>query len=332
MRPPLVAYEAQKNIGDWEILPVGSFGILLRAEVTLRLPFATPLFQTMSGISVLRAPFSRLARSCTSSAVSPRSSVDAGEVAKFAAQAAQWWDPNGYAAPLHRMNPTRIAFVRAAIERRMHDLHGTGANSATERLPTHLPLAGVSLVDVGCGGGLATEPLARLGADVLGVDMSSNGIAVARAHAEWDPSLRDGLRYRVCAAEDLVAEDACFDAVLALEIIEHVAEPNKFLQDCSALVKPGGLLVVSTLNRTAASYALGIIAAERILRWLPEGTHDWSRFVAPHEVSATLEAEAGMVCDDLTGVSFNPIRNCFSLSTDVSVNYILTAHKASSPG
>lgn len=250
-------------------------------------------------------------------------SVDAGEVAKFDGQAAAWWDPTGAAAPLHRLNPVRVAFVRAALERRAAEV---GAPSARRGVP---PLAGVSLVDVGCGGGLVTEPLARLGADVLGVDMSEVGIAVARAHAAADPGLaRAGrLRYEQRAVEELVADGAAFDAVLALEVIEHVAEPSQFLRDCATLVKPGGLLVLSTLNRTAASYALGIVAAERILRWLPEGTHDWSRFPTPYEVSVSLETEGGLVCEEVAGLSFNPLRNSFSLSEDTSVNYILTARK-----
>jgi 2-polyprenyl-6-hydroxyphenyl methylase / 3-demethylubiquinone-9 3-methyltransferase len=277
-----------------------------------------------------------LRRSCRSASQSSArqgpaagSSVDPGEVAKFAAQAAQWWDPNGYAAPLHRMNPVRIAFIRAAIERRMSEL-GAGREQPARRAP----LVGASILDVGCGGGLATEPLARLGADVLGVDMAAEGIAVARAHADQDCGLAaaGNLRYEVCAAEDLVARGAAFDAVLALEVVEHVAEPNQFLRNCAALVKPGGLLVLSTLNRTAASYALGVVAAERVLRWLPEGTHDWSRFPTPHEVAASLESEGGLRCDEVVGVSFNPLSNSFSLSADTSINYILTAVKPPVPG
>jgi 2-polyprenyl-6-hydroxyphenyl methylase / 3-demethylubiquinone-9 3-methyltransferase len=256
-------------------------------------------------------------------------SVDEGEVAKFNVQAAKWWDPNGYAAPLHRMNPVRIAFIRAAIERRRAEVAGAAADDSAAALAAQKPLSGVSIVDVGCGGGLVTEPLARLGADVLGVDMSVEGVSVARAHAARDPFFKAGgrLRYEVRAVEDLVAESAGFDTVLALEVVEHVAKPEEFLRNCAAVVKPGGLLVLSTLNRTVASYALGIVAAERILRWLPEGTHNWSRFPTPHEVSLALEVDGGMVCDEVAGMSFNLFRNSFYLSEDTSVNYIMTAVK-----
>jgi 2-polyprenyl-6-hydroxyphenyl methylase / 3-demethylubiquinone-9 3-methyltransferase len=255
------------------------------------------------------------------------SSVDPTEVAKFAAQAGKWWDPNGYAAPLHRMNPVRVAFIRAAIENRMSNL---GVRFDPQ---SRLPLAGASVVDVGCGGGLVTEPLARLGADVLGVDMSVQGVVVAKEHARRDPGLVNcrHLQYRVSAVEDLVREGLMFDTVLALEIVEHVADPAVFLQDCAALVKPGGLMIMSTLNRTAASYALGIVAAERILKWLPAGTHDWNRFPTPEEVAAVLETDSGLVCDEIIGVSFNPFSNSFAISNNTSVNYMLTAHRPMTP-
>lgn len=266
----------------------------------------------------------------------PASSVDAAEVSKFNAQAALWWDPSGAAAPLHRLNPVRLAFVRAAIERRMAAVDagpraavdGDGVGEAGPRR-ARKPLDRVAVVDVGCGGGLVTEPLARLGADVLGVDMAAKAIDVAISHAEGDPALvEDGrLRYQTKAVEQLVDEGRSFDAVLALEIVEHVAAPEKFLKSCSELVRPGGLLIVSTLNRTAASYALGIIAAERLFRWLPKGTHDWTRFPTPEEVAECLEIDCGLVADELSGISFNPLRNCFYLSEDASVNYIMTAFK-----
>lgn len=156
--------------------------------------------------------------------------------------------------------------------------------------------------------------------------MSEACLGVARAHAALDPSLGPRLAYTQVSAESLVASGSSFDAVLALEVIEHVSEPGQFLRDCAALVRPGGLLVVSTLNRTAASYALGIVAAERVLRWLPEGTHEWTRFVAPAEVRDVVEEE-GLVGDEVTGVSFNPLRNKFYLSQDLTVNYILTAYR-----
>lgn len=264
------------------------------------------------------------------------SSVDAAEVAKFNRQAGRWWDPSGSAAPLHRLNPVRIAFIRAAIERRLAALdvvpqasENVGEGDASPPRRGRKPLTGAAIVDVGCGGGLVAEPLARLGADVLGVDMASEAIAVASTHAALDPALvADArLRYEVKAVEELVAERQSFDAVLALEIIEHVSAPEEFLKNCAELVRPGGLLVVSTLNRTAASYALGVVAAERVLRWLPEGTHDWTRFPTPGEVAECLEIDCGMVSDELSGLSFDVLRNSFYLSHDCSVNYILTAYK-----
>lgn len=248
--------------------------------------------------------------------------VDVEEIAKFNLQAQSWWDPNGPAAPLHRLNPVRVAFVRAAIESRMAQL-------GTARSKNASPLHGVSVVDVGCGAGLVTEPLARLGANVLGADMSVDGINAARSHAATDPILvkRRSLRYEVCTAEDLSRTGNSFDTVLALEIIEHVANPAGFLKECATLVKPGGLLILSTLNRTAASYALGIVAAERVLRWLPKGTHDWRRFPTPSEIASVLESDTDLLCDEVVGLSFNPFSNRFSITGDTSVNYMLTAIK-----
>jgi 2-polyprenyl-6-hydroxyphenyl methylase / 3-demethylubiquinone-9 3-methyltransferase len=217
----------------------------------------------------------------------------------------------------HESSP---ACVYPCSHRSPHDGFGRGC----------LPLAGVSAVDVGCGGGLATEPLARLGAEVLGIDMSAQSVAIAKEHALCDPMLVDSpnLQYRVSAVEDLVVKGHSYDAVLALEIVEHVINPAKFLKDCASLVKPGGLLIMSTLNRTAASYALGIVAAERILQWLPQGTHDWNRFLTPEEVAAVLETETDLVCGDVVGVSFNPVINSFAISSNTSINYIITAHRS----
>jgi 2-polyprenyl-6-hydroxyphenyl methylase / 3-demethylubiquinone-9 3-methyltransferase len=269
------------------------------------------------------------------------SSIDAAEIAKFDEQAQRWWDPSGHAAPLHRLNPVRLAVIRAAIEKRMTDLGVASLRSSTQTgspdksspkdaVSSRRPLTGVSVVDIGCGGGLVTEPLARLGADTLGVDMAVEGIEVAKSHMHLDPALANSgnLRYQVAAVEHLAKEKNVFDVVLALEIVEHVAQPGQFLQDCAALVKPGGVFILSTLNRTAASYALGIIAAERVLRWLPAGTHDWTRFLTPEEITNSLESESNMTCDHPIGLSFNPATNAFFISDDVSVNYMLTASKS----
>lgn len=178
-------------------------------------------------------------------------------------------------------------------------------------------------------GGLVTEPMARLGANVLGVDMSPEGIAVAKEHARQDIELAssDRLKYEQGAVEDLAASGAKFDVVLALEIVEHVAHPSAFVRDCASLVADGGLLIMSTLNRTAASYALGIIAAERILRWLPVGTHNWTRFPRPDELSSIIDSDTELTPDELVGVALDPRTGRFSIVKDVSVNYIMTAYK-----
>jgi 2-polyprenyl-6-hydroxyphenyl methylase / 3-demethylubiquinone-9 3-methyltransferase len=271
-----------------------------------------------------------------------RSSIDRAEIEKFSAQAKRWWDPTGYAAPLHRLNPVRLAVIRAAIEKRMLDLgvssaspgakenRSRGLSLSSEGASRGLrPLEGVSVVDIGCGGGLVTEPIARLGANILGVDMALEGIEVAKSHMLMDPILADSgnLRYQVAAVEHLVRDGCAYDVVLALEIVEHVTEPQSFLQDCASLVKPGGILVISTLNRTAVSYILGIVAAERILKWLPTGTHNWTRFLTPEEISDYLHSKTDVTCDDVIGVSFNPLSNSFYISGDASVNYMLVASK-----
>lgn len=252
----------------------------------------------------------------TSNAEKP--TVDLHQIAKFAPQAAKWWHPNGSAAPLHRMNPTRIAYIRSVIERHIRP-------SVAQRRP----LADVELIDVGCGGGLVAEPIARLGANVLAIDMSEEGLSVARAHAATDPLLvaSNKLEYRHAAVEHLVQSEKRFDVVLALEIIEHVSDPSSFIRHCSTLVREGGVLIVSTLNRTAASYALAIVAAERILRWLPRGTHEWSKFITPQELSRMIETESKLVPDSLVGVTFNPLSATFSITDDTSMNYILSAKR-----
>lgn len=239
-------------------------------------------------------------------------SVDPAEVERFAAMAGEWWDPRGKFAPLHRFNPTRLEFIRDTIARRH------------KRDPlAGLPLKGISVLDVGSGGGLIAEPLSRMGAQVTGIDASEKNIAVAGAHAAGQGLAID---YRFATAGELVKRRERFDAVLSLEVVEHVADRAAFIKDCAALVKPDGILILATLNRTAKSFLFGIVAAEYVLRWLPRGTHDWNRFVRPSELAADLRG-AGMKLSELMGVSYNPISDRFSLSRDVDVNYMAVAER-----
>ncbi|MEM8957209.1 MAG: bifunctional 2-polyprenyl-6-hydroxyphenol methylase/3-demethylubiquinol 3-O-methyltransferase UbiG [Pseudomonadota bacterium] len=237
--------------------------------------------------------------------------VDADEVAKFDAMAEEWWDPQGKFRPLHEMTPCRLDYITTQIAME-HD--------RDLRAPS--PFSGLRVLDIGCGGGLLSEPMARLGAEVVGADAADTALPVARRHAEIS-----GLRidYRHSTAEALAADGESFDVVLAMEIVEHVAEPQRFLEACAALVAPGGLLIVSTLNKTAKSYALAIVGAERILRWLPPGTHDWQKFQPPEALSDMLKA-AGLEPVDRKGMVFDPLARNWSLSpNDLSVNYAITA-------
>eukprot|EP00177_Eucheuma_denticulatum_P003016 GFKZ01005423.1.p1 GENE.GFKZ01005423.1~~GFKZ01005423.1.p1 ORF type:complete len:297 (-),score=33.32 GFKZ01005423.1:3576-4466(-) len=258
----------------------------------------------------------------SSTGPSKASTVDPAEIAKFAATASNWWHPDGSAAPLHRMNPTRLAYIRSVIEK-----YAVSHRPIPAQVHATKPLAGIDVVDVGCGGGLVTEPVTRLGANVLGIDMSKESLKVAKYHASMDPDLSSShrLQYKEAAVEDLAENGDSFDAVLALEVIEHVKQPTVFLRSCASLVRPGGILVVSTLNRTVASYALGIVAAERILRWLPNGTHDWTKFPRPEEVSHVIQSETALTPSELVGIRFNLLSRTFSVVEDTSVNYILTA-------
>ncbi len=238
--------------------------------------------------------------------------VDAGEIGKFDRMAATWWDPEGEAKPLHRMNPVRLDYIRDHISMQF------------DRDPQAIrSLDGLTVLDVGCGGGLLCEPMARLGASVTGVDASTEAIVVARDHARLHGL---DIAYRADSADRLVQENAQFDVVLAMEIVEHVADIPAFLSDIAAMVKPGGLVFLSTLNRTAKSYALAIGAAEYLFRWLPRGTHDWNRFPTPVELETALE-EAGLKVVDDTGFSYAALRDTWSRSKDLSVNYAMVAEK-----
>ncbi len=242
----------------------------------------------------------------------PRSSgtVDREEIAKFTAMAESWWDPQGKFRPLHRLNPVRVGYIRDRLAARF------GRDPLGPR-----PLAGLTLLDIGCGGGLLAEPLARLGAEVTGIDAAEKNIRIARLHAE-----QMGLRitYLPCAAEDLVRTGQRFDAVLAMEVIEHVADVAAFVAAADRLLKPEGLFFGATLNRTAKSFALAIVGVEYILRWLPRGTHDWRKFLRPSEFAKALRRQ-NLAVQELTGVVYNPFQDSFALSRDCDVNYMLMA-------
>ncbi len=239
--------------------------------------------------------------------------VDAAEVERFSRLAGEWWDPRGKMAVLHRFNPVRLTWIRDAACRQF------GRNAA--RPPC---LDGLRILDIGCGGGLLCEPLARLGASMVGADPSATNIEAARLHAGGGGLAID---YRVAAAEALAAGGESFDVVLAMEVVEHVADAGLFVRCCAGMVKPGGLMIAATLNRTLKSFALAIVGAEYVLGWLPRGTHRWDKFVTPHELEGALTA-AGLAVMDETGVVYNPLTDGWRLSPDMDVNYMVTAAKA----
>lgn len=240
-------------------------------------------------------------------------SIDPDEIAKFEAMAAEWWDPNGKFKPLHMMNPVRLDYIVTQI----------AAEFGRDRRNLQ-PFEGLRVLDIGCGGGLITEPMARLGANAVGADAASGNIAVARLHAEEQGLTID---YRATTAEALAAEGEQFDVVLALEIVEHVADPAAFIRTCHDLLRPGGLVAFSTLNRTAKSFGAAIIGAEWIMRWLPRGTHEWNRFITPSELSEMLKATR-LEPVDSRGMVFNPLTWGWSLSDrDLSVNYSIAARR-----
>jgi 2-polyprenyl-6-hydroxyphenyl methylase/3-demethylubiquinone-9 3-methyltransferase len=237
-------------------------------------------------------------------------SVDPREVEKFSRLAAEWWDPHGKFAVLHKFNPVRIAYVREQ------------ATAWLARDPhVRAPLAGLRLLDIGCGGGLLSEPMARLGAEVVGIDPSEANIKTAMVHAEESGLSID---YRATTVEALAERGEQFDIILNMEVIEHVAAPEAFLAAAAQMLKPGGLMFIATLNRTLKSFALAIIGAEYILGWLPRGTHQWENFITPDELSGFAE-RAGLKRLDLTGVVYNPLSGSWARASDSDVNYMMLA-------
>ena len=242
-----------------------------------------------------------------------QTTVDPAEVAKFEAMAAEWWDPTGKFKPLHMMNPVRLDYITNQIAAEF----GRDLNNVE-------PFKGLRLLDIGCGGGLLSEPMARLGATVIGADAAPRNIPVAQLHAE---QMGLDIDYRNCTAESLADAGEQFDVVLNMEVVEHVADPLAYLTACQQLLKPGGLMVASTMNRNPKSYMVAIIGAEHIMRWLPKGTHEWSKFITPDEL-ADLIATAGLNVVDRMGMVFNPLGWSWSLSArDLSVNYAMTSVK-----
>lgn len=245
----------------------------------------------------------------TSAIAQPGSTVDAAEIAKFSKLSAEWWDPKGKMAPLHRINPLRLGYIRDAacrkFERNVRSLNCLG---------------GLRVLDIGCGAGLLCEPLSRLGAQVIGIDPSASNIAAAKLHADKSHLAID---YRCTTVEEIDPRER-FDIVLAMEVVEHVTDVGVFLKRCASMLKPNGLMVVSTLNRNWKSFALAIVGAEYVLRWLPRGTHEWNKFVTPDELAKYL-LDNRLVITEQTGVVYSPFADKWSLSSDMDVNYMVVA-------
>jgi 2-polyprenyl-6-hydroxyphenyl methylase / 3-demethylubiquinone-9 3-methyltransferase len=244
---------------------------------------------------------------------SPNSSIDPAEVEKFSKLAAEWWNPKGKFGILHVFNPVRLEYIKEQVSARL------ARDPLTER-----PFEGLRLLDIGCGGGLLSEPMARLGADVVGVDPSEKNIKTAQVHAT-EQNLP--ITYRTGTAEMLAAEGEQFDVILNMEVIEHVADPAAFTATCCKMLKPGGLMFVATLNRTLKSFALGIVGAEYVLRWLPKGTHQWEKFIKPEELKSWL-SDNGTEIKAETGVVYHPVANQWRRARTMDVNYMVVGQKA----
>ncbi|MHB0950556.1 MAG: bifunctional 2-polyprenyl-6-hydroxyphenol methylase/3-demethylubiquinol 3-O-methyltransferase UbiG [Allorhizobium sp.] len=241
-----------------------------------------------------------------------RTTIDQSEVDRFSAMAAEWWDPTGKFRPLHKINPVRLAYIRDQVCAHF------GRDPKARR-----PLEGLRILDIGCGGGLLSEPVARMGADVVGADASERNIGIAQTHAAQTGVEVD---YRAITAEALAEAGETFDVVLNMEVVEHVADVDFFISTCASMVRPGGLMLISTINRTFKAAALAIIGAEYVLGWLPRGTHQYEKLVRPEELEAPL-SKSGMEILERTGVFFNPLRNQWNLSPDIEVNYMMLAKR-----
>ena len=247
----------------------------------------------------------------TTTPAAPGSTVDPAEIAKFSKLSQEWWDPKGKMAPLHKINPLRLGYIRDAACRKF-----------SRNVRSLNCLAGLRILDIGCGAGLLCEPLSRLGAQVIGVDPSPSNIAAAKLHADRGHLSID---YRCTTVEQMDVRER-FDIVLAMEVVEHVTDVGVFLKRCAAMLKPGGMMVVSTLNRNWKSFALAIVGAEYVLRWLPRGTHQWDRFVTPDELAKHL-LDNRLVVTEETGVVYSPFADKWSLSSDLDVNYMVVAEE-----
>ena len=241
-----------------------------------------------------------------------KTTIDQSEVDRFSAMAAEWWSPTGKFKPLHKFNPVRLAYIR-----------DKAAESFSRNPKTAKPLEGLRVLDIGCGGGLLSEPVARMGAEVVGADPSEKNIGIASTHAKSSGVAVD---YRAVTAEQLAEAGETFDIVLNMEVVEHVADVELFMNTCASMVRPGGLMFVATINRTMKAAALAIFAAENVLRWLPRGTHQYEKLVRPEELEKPLAA-SGLEIVDRTGVFFNPLANQWNLSRDMDVNYMLLAKR-----
>lgn len=243
-------------------------------------------------------------------------SIDPAESARFERLASEWWNPDGPFWPLHRLNAVRVGYLRETLVKRF----GPGSDATA-------PLTGLSILDIGCGGGILSESLARLGASIHGVDVVAKNIRIAASHARISGL---DIRYECGTAEQLAAAGACYDAVMNLEVVEHVADLPAFMTACCRLVRPGGLMVIASLNRTVLSFFGAIVIGEYVLRWLPKGTHRWSKFPRPAELERMLQ-DHGMATVDLIGVRVNPWTKCFALSARHPINFMLTAIKPPQP-
>ncbi len=246
-----------------------------------------------------------------------RSTVDSGEIERFSALAAEWWNPAGKFRPLHKFNPVRLAYIRDRVAERF------GRDPRAAR-----PFEGLRFLDIGCGGGLLCEPMARLGAEVVGADASATNIEVAKLHAAEAGVAVD---YRNTTAEELADAGERFDVVLNMEVVEHVADVDLFIRRCGEMVKPDGIMIVATINRTLKALGLAILGAEYVLRWLPRGTHQYGKLVRPEELEAAL-ANAGMTVADRTGVVYSPLSDRWQTSSDMDVNYMVLAEKRPASG